>query len=147
VPVAGLEAQVCHADLAQWHWGNIGSFIAGTSALLIAAAAIIRSPAALREWMARQKAQAEAAQEEAETIRLDRRRGLSGWSATGVEVYGVTLVTSEDELRSAASEIASGRPSAYVTVRVSESEYDTTARGHALQQLISRDGYLSRAPQ
>ena len=31
----------------QWHWGNIGSAVAGLSAFVIAVAALIRSPAAL----------------------------------------------------------------------------------------------------
>jgi hypothetical protein len=72
----------------QWHWGNIGSALAGISAAIsaaiIAVVTLIRGPAALRDWQARQRAQAGAAKEEAETTRLERRRGLSGWSAMGV---------------------------------------------------------------
>jgi hypothetical protein len=64
----------------------------------------------------------------------------------GVETYGVTLVTEPGELGRARDELASGRPTGYVTLRVSESEIDNTARGHALRQLIQSEGYLSRAP-
>ena len=60
------------------HWGNIGSALAGLSTVVIAVAALIRGPGALRDWRARQRAQAEAAHEEAKTLQLDRRRGLSG---------------------------------------------------------------------
>jgi hypothetical protein len=66
----------------QWHWGNIGSAVAGAAALAIAISALIRGPGALRDWIARQRTQAEAAHEEAETIRLDRHRGLS-WLPAG----------------------------------------------------------------
>lgn len=123
------------------HWGNIGSFLAGLSTVAIAIAALLRGPAALRDWQARQRALAEAAHKEAETTRLDRRRRLSGWSSTGVETYGVTLVTEDDELTRAASELASGRPTDYVTLRVSDSD-----RGNSLRQLIGHQGLISRPP-
>jgi len=34
----------------QWHWGNIGSMLAGLSTIIIAVAALIRSPGVLRDW-------------------------------------------------------------------------------------------------
>ena len=95
-------------------WGNIGSALAGISAAIsaaiIAVVTLIRGPAALRDWQARQRARADAAHEEAETIRLERHRGLSGWSAHGVNTYSVTLVTDPAELRRAASQAHDGHP-------------------------------------
>jgi len=130
----------------QWHWGNLGSFLAGLSTVVIAVAALVRGPGALRDWRARQRTQAEAAREQAETTRLDRRRGLSGWSSNGVETYGVTLVTEDAELTQAASELASGHTTAYVTLRVSESSYDNSDRANSLRQLIEHQGLISRPP-
>jgi hypothetical protein len=75
--------------LPTWHpgRGNIGSALPGLSTLVIAIAALVRGPAALRDcdWRARERAQAQAANEEAETIQLDCRRGLTGWSDHGVD--------------------------------------------------------------
>lgn len=130
----------------QWHWGNIGSAIAGAAALAIAVAALIRSPAALRDWQARQRNQAAAAYEETETTRLNRRRSLSGWSAHGIETYRVTLITEPDELSQAATELTSGHPTAYVILRVSENSDDNSNRGLSLRQLIQTEGLISRAP-
>lgn len=113
--------------------------------LIIAIAVLIRSPAALRDWRARQRAQAEAAREQAETIRLDRRRSLSGWSGHGIDTFRVALVTDEDELRQAAAELASGKPTDYVTFRVSEGE-DNGNRAHSIRQIIERERLLSRPP-
>jgi hypothetical protein len=64
------------------HWGNIGSFLAGLSTVVIALAALIRGPAALRDWRAWQRAQADPAHEEAERIRLERRRISADGRAT-----------------------------------------------------------------
>lgn len=75
------------------------------STLIIAIGAFIRSPAALRDWRARERAEAEAAHEQAENIRLDRGRYLSGWSGSGVAIYGVTPVTEPDELAKAIDEL------------------------------------------
>jgi hypothetical protein len=68
----------------QWHWGNMGSFLAGLSTVIITIAALKQGPAALRDWRARLRAEAEAERENSETVRLERRRYLSGWSAHGV---------------------------------------------------------------
>jgi hypothetical protein len=130
----------------EWHWGNIGSFLAGLSTVVIAFAAVRQGPAAVRAWIDRVHAQADAAREEAKTLQLERRRGLSGWNAHGLETYGVTLVTEPAELSQADDELASGKPTAYVVLRVSESDYDNSNRGHNLRELIKREGYLSRPP-
>jgi len=130
----------------QWHWGNIGSFLAGLSTVVIAIAALKQGPAAVRAWIDRTRAQADAAREEAETLQLERRRGLSGWNIHGLETYGVTLVTEPAELSQAAAELAAGKATAYSVVRVSESDYDNTGRGYSLRQLVQREGYLSRPP-
>jgi hypothetical protein len=123
----------------EWHWGNIGSTLAGLSTVIIAVAALIRAPAALRDWRARQRALAEAAREEAKTIRLERDRGLSGWSPGMVAVYNVSLVTQEDELERAVQELASGQLSDYVILRVAEG-------AASLRHLIGQAGRIGRAP-
>lgn len=123
----------------EWHWGNIGSALAGLSTVIIAVAALIRSPGVLRDWRDRQRALAEAAREEAETTRLERDRGLSGWSPGMVAVYNVTLVTKEDELARAAQELASGQLSGYVILRVAEG-------ADSLRRLVGQAGRIGRAP-
>jgi hypothetical protein len=99
----------------QWHWGNIGSMLACLSALIIAAATLIRSPEALRDWRTRQlveadaaRARAEADRTEAEQVVLDRRRTLSGWSPGGVETYTVALATDPAEMEQGARELSGG---------------------------------------
>jgi hypothetical protein len=84
----------------EWHWGNIGSMLQGLPVVVIAIAALVRSPAALRDWRARQaaeadaaRAQAEVSRAEAEATRLERRRTPLGWSPDGVETYTAALVT------------------------------------------------------
>ena len=126
--------------------GNIGSFLAGLSTVAIAIAALRQGPAAVRAWIDRIRAQAEAAREETQTLQLERRRRLSGWNAHGLETYGVTLVTEPAELKRAAAELADGNPTGYVVLRVSESDYDNSNRGRSLRELIKREGYLSRPP-
>src|SRR5580658_836143 len=99
----------------QWHWGNIGSMLAGLSTIIIAVAALIRSPGVLRDWRARQGAEADRAQ--AEGVALDRRRTLLGWSPHGVETYTVALVTGTEEMKRAVAELAGGGPTSYVILR------------------------------
>jgi hypothetical protein len=46
-PIAPIPSEVralWHPDLT-WHWGNIGSFLAGLSTVAIAVGALIRGPA------------------------------------------------------------------------------------------------------
>ena len=107
-----------------WHWGNIGSFLAGLSTVVIAVAALVRSPGALRDFRTRQaaqadaaRAQAELAREQAEETRLERRRTLQGWSPGGVETYTVALVTDPAEMDRAAAELAGGGPTGYCAAR------------------------------
>lgn len=137
----------------QWHWGNIGSMLAGLSTIIIAMAALIRSPGALRDWRARQaaeadaaKARAEADREAAEQARLERRRTLLGWSPGGVETYSVAEVTDPDELEQAAQELRAGDPSAYVIVRVNEGEHSSANRARSLRMLAAQQGYFCRPP-
>jgi hypothetical protein len=132
----------------EWHWGNIGSFLAGLSAVVIAAAALIRSPAVLRDWRARLRAQAEEAHEQAENIRLERRRYLSGWSQGGVATFEVTLVTQAAELALAGHQLTrQASSSAYVVLRVSEggAQHDAT-RAEDLRKLIRTEQHISRPP-
>ena len=135
----------------QWHWGNIGSALAGLSAAIsaaiIAIVTLIRGPAALADWRARQQAQAEAAREQAETTRLERHRGLDGWSATGINTYGAALVTDPAELAHAGTELTSGRPTAYAVLRVTGGTDSGNANlALSLRQLIQAEGYISRPP-
>jgi hypothetical protein len=129
------------------HWGNIGSAVAGAPALIIAIAALIRSPAALRDWRERQRAQAEAAREEATTIRAERRRGLTGWSSTGVNTYPVDLVRTGIELEQLRAKLVSGEPSPFVVLRVTGSTEGNSANlAQTLRQTIEAEGFISRAP-
>jgi hypothetical protein len=130
----------------QWHWGNIGSALAGLSTVLIAVAALRHGPAAVRAWIDGKKADAEKVREEAEDIRLERQRHLSGWSAHGVATYGVILVTEADELAQAARELAGGKPTEYVVLRLDEGGQGNTDRAYSLRELVEDEGYLSRAP-
>lgn len=129
-----------------WHWGNIGSFLAGLSTVVIALAAVRQGPAAVRAWIDAKNAQAEAAREQANDIQLERRRHLSGWSSGGVAAYGVTLVTEKDELGQAVRELTHGGPTTYVVLRVSEGRGTSVNRGHDLRQLIENQGLIARAP-
>lgn len=127
-------------------WADLGSAISGLAAVVLAAAAIIGGSAGLGDWRDKQRAQKSLADEQAENIRLERRRILNGWSRHGLPVYGVTLVTDEAELTKAAQELSVTRPSDYVVLRVSESTFGNANRAHSLRQLIQREGYLTRAP-
>jgi hypothetical protein len=135
-----------HPVQMEWHWGNIGSFLAGLSTVAIAVAALRQGPAAVRAWIDRQRAQAEASREEAQTIRLERQRYLSGWSGHGIDTFGVTLVADDDEREQAARSLAGGHPSPYVILRVSEGGQGDLNRAWSLRQIIEREGYISRPP-
>ena len=124
------------------HYGNLGSFLAGLSTVVIAIGALIRGPAVVRAWTDRLRAQAETARQEAETIRLERQRGLSGWSRHGVDTYDVELVTNADELAQAVDELGSGNPTAYVVLRA-----QNVNLGGSLRHMIESGGHVSRAPR
>jgi hypothetical protein len=144
----------------QWHWGNIGSAAAGLAALIATVAAVygvIRfGPAWLRDSRDRQQAQAAAAREQealareqAEQIRLDRRRLLHGWSGHGIDTFGVALVTSAEEMDQAKAELLLGNvPCEYVILRVAESgeKYGNVNRARSLRQIIEAEGSISRPP-
>jgi len=130
----------------QWHWGNIGSFLAGLSTVAIAIAALKQGPAAVRAWIDAKHAGAEKQHEEAENIRLERQRYLSGWSAHGTATYGVTLVAREEEMALAARELSGGGPTAYVILRVHEGGSGDEERARSLRQLIEDEGHISRPP-
>jgi len=145
----------------QWHWGNIGSAAAGLAALIAAVFAVSyalikrQGPAWLQAVRERESAQADVAREQAglareqaEQIRLDRRRSLQGWSRGGLATYAVALVTSAAEMDRARDELTSGGPSDYVIMRVagSDEKYGNVNRAHSLRQLIETEGLVSRAP-
>jgi fermentation-respiration switch protein FrsA (DUF1100 family) len=142
-----------------WHWGNIGSAAAGLAALIATLAAVVGviryGPAWLREGRARQQAQADAAREQASLAReqasqigLERRRALNGWSSTGVDIFAVALVTAEQEMQQAVTELTGGGPTRYVICRLAESDepYGDVNRARRLRQIIDHDGLLSRPP-
>lgn len=142
------------------HWGNIGSAAAGLAALIAAVFAVVyalvkkQGPAWLQAVRDRERAQADAARaqeglahEQAEQIRLARRRGLYGWS-DNIETYTVALVTEPAELEQAARELARGGASDYMVVRVAESNepYGNTGRAHSLRQMVGQEGLISKPP-
>lgn len=145
VAAAAAHQPPWYATLAAW--GNIGSFLGGASAVLLAVAAIIGGSAGLGDWRAKQREQRDLAREEAENIRLDRRRILNGWTPAGLPVYGVELVTTPAELEQARDQLAGGGPADYVVLRVSESSYGNANRAHSLRQLIANGGYVTRPPE
>jgi len=136
----------------QWHWGNIGSFLAGLSTVAIAVGALIRGPAIVRSWLDRQAAEADESRARADALRaeaeergLERRRSLLGWSPGGVETYTVALVTDRAELDRAVAELVAGDPTSYVVLRVNEGN-GSPNRGRDLRMLIERQEYLCRPP-
>ena len=150
-----------HPGRMQWHWGNIGSAAAGLAALIATVFAVSyaivkrQGPAWLQAVRERESAQADAAREQAglaheqaEQIRLDRRRSLQGWSRGGLATYAVALVTSAAEMDRARDELTSGAPSDYVILRVAESDekYGNVNRAHSLRQLIEPEGLMPGAP-
>jgi hypothetical protein len=131
----------------QWHWGNIGSAAAGLATLIVTVRLLWSAPDWYRTWKERQNAERDLAREQTGAIQLERRRHLSGWSGHGVDTFGAALVTADDELGQACAELASGRPSAYVVMRVSEGgDGHDVGRAHSLRQIIQAGGYISRPP-
>lgn len=146
----------------QWHWGNIGSAAAGLAALIAAVFAVVyavikkQGPTWLQAVKDREHAQAEAAREQAglareqaEQIRLDRRRRLYGWSPGGLATFTVALVTDPVEMEKARDELAAANvPCDYAILRVAESseKYGNANRARDLRQRIETEGLISRAP-
>jgi hypothetical protein len=128
----------------QWHWGNIGSFLAGLSTVVIALTALRQGPAAVRAWIAGKQAQAALADEQRKQVVLERRVRLNGWSGHGIHTYEVTLVTDPDEAGQAVAEL--GKTTDYVVLRVSEQDRGANGeRARDLRQFIE-EGYISRPP-
>jgi hypothetical protein len=98
------------AALPEIHRGNVGSFLEGLAAVVLAGFAIVGGFATLPELGAKLRRQRELAEEQTTEIRLNRRRILEGWSSTGVPVYGVRLVT--DTRRDDAGRHGTERPRA-----------------------------------
>jgi len=141
--------------------GNIGLAAAGLAAPLAAVFAVSyaivkrQGPAWLQAVREHESAQADAAREhaalareQAEQIRLDRRRSLQGWSRGDLATYAVAPVTSAAEMDRARDELTSGAPSDYVILRVAESgeKYDNVNGAHSLRQLIETEGLVTGAP-
>ena len=133
----------------QWHWGNLGSAVGGVagglSALAIAVSVLSRGPSGYRTWKERQRADRDLAREQAEDLRLDRRRYLYGWSPGVVAAYRVVRVTDPAEMSLAASELAANGPSDYAVLKVAEGPGNPN-RARDLRQLIDREGVIARAP-
>jgi hypothetical protein len=126
---------------------DIGSALGGLATVILAVAAIIGGSAGLGDWRSKVRAQKALAEEERESIRLDRQRVLNGWSPNGLPVYGVTLVSEKDELARAADELGAGGPTDYVILRVSENTYGNANRARSLRQLVESGGYVTRPPE
>jgi hypothetical protein len=127
--------------------------LAGLSTIVIAAAALVRGPGAVRDWRTRQLAEADAAaaraeadRAHAEDVALDRRRTLSGWSPHGVTTWTVALVTDPLEMERAAAELAGGGTTAYVVLRVDEGPSGSDSRARELRAQIDGQHYLSPPP-
>jgi hypothetical protein len=150
-PAGGQHAHrvrpLWNAGPMQWHWGNIGSAAAGLATLIVTVRLLWSAPDWYRTWKDRQNAERDLAREQTGAIQLERRRHLSGWSGHGVDTFGVTAVTAEDELGRACAELAADQRSAYVVMRVSEGGDGHDAdRARSLQQIIEAGGYISRPP-
>ncbi len=145
----------------EWHWGNIGSAAAGLAALTAAVFAVSyaiikrQGPAWLEAVRDREQAQAEAAREQAalareqaEEIRLERHRHLSGWSGHGVATFGVAAVTGPEEVARACEQLLSGDiNNPFVILRLAEGgEGHDATRVLDLQRLVEAEGYISRPP-
>jgi len=129
----------------QWHWGNIGSMLGGLAALLVAVVTLPQIPGGVRDWRERQRAQAALAEAQREQLAIERRARLYGWSGHGIDTFGVTLVTTPEELEQAAAEM--GGYTDYVVMRVSEQERGGNGnRANSLRQIIEHEGYISRSP-
>jgi hypothetical protein len=128
-------------------WGNIGNFIAGCSAVVLASAAIITGTAGLNDWRAKQRAQRALADEERLNLRLDRQRILDGWTASGLPVYRVELVTEPAEAARAQEQLTEGGPTEYVIMRVAEGGSGNENRARTLRQQIEREHFVTRPPE
>jgi hypothetical protein len=119
--------------------------LGGLAALIVALVTLPRIPGDIRDWRARQREQRALADDERQQLAIERRRHLYGWSGHGIDTFGVTLVTTPEELERAAIEL--GGYTDYVILRVSEQESGANGnRANALRQIIEQEGYISRPP-
>ena len=65
--------------------------MSGLAAVVLALAAIIGGSAGLGDWRAKQRAQRDLANEEANSIRISRQRLIHGWSPGGVDSFGIRV--------------------------------------------------------
>jgi hypothetical protein len=130
------------------HYGNIGAFLGGISALIIAVAALIRSPAALRAWIGAQNAKRELAEDELAAAQRERRRNLDGWSMGTVNSFRVVPATDQADVAEACDALLSGSRSPCVVLRIAESDDDDRNAGRAaeLVRLVEREGFIARRP-
>lgn len=125
--------------------GNIGAMLGGLAALLVAIVTLPQLPGGVRDWRERQRAQATLAEEQRDQLALERRARLYGWSGHGIDTFGVTLVTTPEELDRASIEL--GGYTDYVILRVSEHERGANGnRAQSLRQIIEHEGYIARSP-
>lgn len=122
--------------------GNLGDSVGGFSTFVLAIIAIVAVPSVWRDLRARLKAQRELAEEQARDIRLERDRNFYGWMPGALSVYRVENVSTPAEIEQAAAELAAGGPSAYVILKVENSEN----RANSLRQLVETDGSLAKPP-
>jgi hypothetical protein len=112
------------------------------AALLVAIVTLPQLPGGVRDWRERQRAQAALAEEQRDQLALERRARLYGWSGHGIDTFGVTLVTTPEELDRASIEL--GGYTDYVILRVSEHEHGANGnRAQSLRQIIE-NGATSR---
>jgi hypothetical protein len=115
------------------------------AALLVAIVTLPQLPGGVRDWRERQRAQADLAEEQRDQLALERRARLYGWSGHGIDTFGVTLVTTPEELDRASIEL--GGYTDYVILRVSEHEHGANGnRAQSLRQIIEHEGYIARSP-
>lgn len=123
-------------------WGALGSALGGLATLVLAAA-IIGGMARLQDWRARQRAEKALAEEQAESIRLERRRVLEGWPRHGVNMYGPRSSPPRRNSPQAVKELSVVGPTDYVVLRVPGLGGN---RAESLRQLVEREGNIARAP-
>jgi hypothetical protein len=115
------------------------------AALLVAIVTLPQLPGGVHDWRERQRAQAALAEEQRDQLALERRARLYGWSGHGIDAFGVTLVTTPEELDRASIEL--GGYTDYVILRVSEHEHGANGnRAQSLRQIIEHQGYIARSP-
>lgn len=150
--IVSASAAAVAAQHTEWwallaSWGNIGSLLGGLAAVGLGIIAVVSGTAGLGDWRAKQRAQRDLANEEAENIRLDRQRVLYGWTPGGLEVYGVRLVTQPAELAEAAAQLSEVRPSDYIILQVNERSDGNENRARRLRQMVERIGFVTRPPE